>query len=404
MPRLSMWQNGAHTNDYKFFDARVSEQLTIGATSMMIHKYLGVQDQGDTGDLTQPSTLNDSELAIQDLLLLENRDRKYEPDVYELRGHYNVGDLDMEMQQMGMFISNDNVYMTFHLNDMVERMGRKLMVGDVLELPHLKEFYAMDDSRPVALKRFYVVDDASRAGEGFSPTWFPHLWRVKCKPMVDSQEYSQILDQIEAGTGGETLRDLLSTYNQEIANNQAVIAEAEQEVPSSGYDTSQFYVVTRNADGSIADPSVQANTPTGNGWTSGYLTGDGLAPNGHTVTSGTSFPTSPVEGEYALRLDFLPNRLFRYSGTRWIKVEDVTRTTSTPGLGQTQRDGFVNNTDTTFTDDSKTVEQKVDLYKALELTEDNAPITSTVPDPAADPTPANPTNSPFADEFGNEFD
>lgn len=385
MVRLSMWKEGAHSEDFRFFDRTVLEQFQIGGVGMMCHKYLGIQDQGNTGDLTQPSSTNGSELAIQDLLLLENRDRKYEPDVYNLRGHYNVADLDMEMQQFGMFISNDNVFMTFHLNDMVERMGRKLMVGDVLELPHLKEFYALDDSRPTALKRFYVVNDTSRAGEGFSATWWPHLWRVKCKPMVDSQEYSQILDQIADDADGnptnDTLRDLLSTYNQEIQNNAAVIAQAEQEVPSSGYDTSQFYVVNSTTEGLAGDPSVTADSPAANGWTSGYLTGDGLAPNGQAVTSGTSFPSSPAEGEYALRLDMLPNRLFRYSGSRWVKVEDVNRTSLTPGAGQTQRDSFINNTDTTFTDDNQTISQKVDLYKALSIAADNTVPVSVVQTP-----------------------
>lgn len=402
-----MWKEGQHTNDYQWFDRTVREQFVIGGTTMGVHAYKGVQDQGNTDDLSQPSTLNGTETAIQDLLFLENRDRKYETDIYELRGHYNVADLDMAMEQFGMFISNDNVYMTFHINDMVERMGRKLMIGDVIELPHLKEFFALDDSRPAALKRFYVVDDAGRAAEGFSATWWPHLWRVKCKPMVDSQEYSQILDQLATDADGNettsTLRDLLSTYNQEIANNEAVVAQAEQEVPSSGYDTSQFYVINRDSEGVAGDPEVTADSPQGNGWTSGYLTGDGLAPNGHTVTSGTSFPDSPSEGEYALRLDFLPNRLFRYSGTSWVKVEDVDRTSLTPGEGQTQRDGFVNNDDTTFTDDNQTIPQKVDLYKALTIEADNAVITSTVQE-QTDPTPGALTDAPFSVEFSDEFD
>ena len=34
--------------------------------------------------------------------------------------------------------------MTFHLNEMVEILGRKLLSGDVIELPHLLEEYALD--------------------------------------------------------------------------------------------------------------------------------------------------------------------------------------------------------------------------------------------------------------------
>jgi len=64
--------------------------------------------------------------------------------------------------------------------------------------------------------------------------------------MVDSQEFSQILNEIATDANGvntdNSLKDLLSTYNQEIANNESVIAQAEQDVPKSGYDTSEFYV------------------------------------------------------------------------------------------------------------------------------------------------------------------
>lgn len=364
----------------------MSEQFTIGATTMYVHKLLGVTDQGETGDLTQPSTAGDGIFGIQDLLFLENRDRQYEEDIYELRGHYNIAENDFSNTQFGMMIETDNLYITFHINDMVERMGRRIIAGDVLEIAHLVDFWALNDTVPVALKKFYVVTDANRAGDGYSPTWWPHLWRVKVKPMTDSQEYADILDDLVTGTDdgngdSQPLRDLLSTYNQEIANNAAVIAAAEAEVPKSGYDTSQYYVMDSDAEGNPGEPedytdpdgnAQTTDTPQANGWTDGYLTGDGLAPNGHPVTSGTAFPTSgSVEGEYFLRLDFLPNRLFRYNGTRWVKIENVERTSLTPGMGQTQKDTFVNNTNTTIGDDNVVLDERVALSKALTSLEDN---------------------------------
>ena len=149
MPRLSLWQGGRHTNDYKFFDRRISEMFTVGGTSILIHKYLGPDAGGaaattvsvtqpavgtditlanptgiavgqyvtapgvvggtrvgaisgntitltqatstplaagaavsfsNTYDPTQPVYQNQSALNIQDLLLLENRDRIYDQD------------------------------------------------------------------------------------------------------------------------------------------------------------------------------------------------------------------------------------------------------------------------------------------------------------------------------------
>jgi hypothetical protein len=148
---------------------------------------------------------------------MENRDRKYEPDVYISRGIYTMQDIDFNLQQFGFFLSNDNIMITFHLRGIVELLGRKLMAGDVLELPHLKDEYALGDDM-VALKRFYVVSDVARPASGYSQTWYPHLLRAKCEPLVDSQEYKQILDQ-DSGDGQNSLRDILSTYNQNIAIN-----------------------------------------------------------------------------------------------------------------------------------------------------------------------------------------
>jgi hypothetical protein len=40
-----------------------------------------------------------------------------------------------------------------------------------------------------------VIQDGNFASEGFSQTWQPHLWRIKATPMVNAQEYSQIINQ-----------------------------------------------------------------------------------------------------------------------------------------------------------------------------------------------------------------
>ena len=46
MARLSLWQDGKHSNDYKFFDRRISEMFTIGGTGVLLNKYLGTNPQG----------------------------------------------------------------------------------------------------------------------------------------------------------------------------------------------------------------------------------------------------------------------------------------------------------------------------------------------------------------------
>ena len=66
-----------------------------------------------------------------------------------------------------------------------------------------------------------------------------------------------------------------------------------------------------------------------------------------------------------MRLDFTPNRLFRYDGARWVKVEDAVRTNTTGGLGTTQKDSFVENTKTYKDDQGNTSKSRQTLSNAL---------------------------------------
>jgi hypothetical protein len=382
MPRISLWKEGAHTNDYRFFDGRIREMFTLGGTTVNVHKYIGTTSDAGLNDATQPAYATVSEQNIQDLLFLENRDRKYDTSVYNIRGVYNTGDIDFDLSQFGLFLQNDTLFITFHLNDMVETMGRKIIAGDVLELPHLMDFYPLD-ANIAPLRRYYVVQDAARASEGYSPTWWPHLWRAKCIPLVDGQEYRDILKQ-DAGAGdGSTLQDFLSTYNKEIAINNAVVNQAIAEVAKAGYDTTGLYTVPTNSDGSAKFTEVPtadnvvlsadsekwlANSenisPTKSGY-SGYLLGDVYAPNGFPVASGISFPAYSAEGEFFLRLDFLPNRLFRFDGKKWAKVQDVVRNSPLPAFSTNQKSTFINNNKTRILSDGTTITEKQTLSQAL---------------------------------------
>ena len=194
MPRLSLYKPNK-SNDYEFLDRQINEMFTVGGTDIHVHKYLGPESPSEedaTADQPKRDILD--ETNIQDLLFLENRDRKYDSDIYSMRGIYNVQDIDFDLSQFGLFLSNDTLFMTVHIRSSVKTLGRKLMSGDVIELPHLKDEYALNDF-DVALKRFYVIEDVTRAAEGFTQTWYPHLYRLKLKQIVDLQEYKDILDR-----------------------------------------------------------------------------------------------------------------------------------------------------------------------------------------------------------------
>ena len=384
MPRLSLYKP-EKGNDYTFMDKQVYEMFTVGGTDIFVHKYLGPNNP-ETVDATadQPRYNAVKETNIQDMLFLENRDRKYDPDIYTMRGIYNVQDIDFDMSQFGLFLQNDTLFMTIHINNSVKTLGRKIMSGDVIELPHLKDEYALNDFS-VALKRYYVVEDVNRAAEGFSPTWYPHLYRIKLKQIVDSQEFKEILDLPAQEGSSDTLRDVLSTYETEMNINNAVLAQAEADAPKSGYDIGHYYTLATNDDGTVAlktadetdiDASnigVQAgdisDRPDRAGY-QGYLLGvEGN--NGAPYGMGISFPTASVDGDYFLRTDYSPKRLFKYDGNRWIKLQDGVRVDLTnTDTRNTQKTTFINNPAQSQIG-GETVKEKQSLSKALRPKADN---------------------------------
>ena len=415
MPRLSLYRP-EKGNDYKFIDKTAWEMFQVGGTDVLVHKYIGPGSSTEATPTT-PNYVGNSVSNIQDLLFLENRDRKYDTDIYQLRGVYSLQDIDFNLSQFGLFLQNDTIFITFHINDTVEKLGRKIISGDVIELPHLKDEYALNDFQ-FALKRFFVVEEVNRAAEGFSVTWYPHLYRAKCKPLVDSQEFKEILDRAAGEGSDQSLRDIMSTYEKEMQITQAVLNQAESDAPKSGYDTTRHYMIQKDVNGkvelvdaslttSLASMQTQATDAEGNllfdqnnnpiyvGNTASTIyqspeydgpiigDGDGIPPNGAPFSAGISFPLQPSIGQFCLRTDFLPKRLFRYNGTRWVKVEDVTRMTmSNMGAEDVVADGSPNDVfldkdvrlthKTTFINNNaesvlngKTIKEKQSLSKAL---------------------------------------
>jgi hypothetical protein len=437
MPRLSLYRP-EKGNDYKFIDKTVYEMFQVGGTDIFVHKYVGPIDPANPNTATTVST-------IQDILFLENRDRKYDSTVYIMRGIYSIQDIDFNLSQFGLFLQNDTVFMSVHMNNSVETLGRKPVAGDVFELPHLKDDFALNDFA-ISLKRFYVVEEVSRGSEGFSVTWYPHLFRLKLKPIVDSQEFKDILDmpqntdsyagdydnsttyypgQVVKYNGqlynvtaevtninppndlyytladsNDTLRALMSTYDKELAIGEAIVAEAELNAPQSGYSTRNYYTLQVDENGissvktvasdttvdSAGTTDQSSQTPTKSGY-QGYLVGGDFPPNGSPYGFGIQFPEGAAEGDYFLRTDYLPSRMFRFNGARWVKFEDNVRMTMTNTDNREKlKTRFTNNTavtniDLLYTDTFIVVSPMIfrvsDLSASLDLT--NSKVVTRIP-------------------------
>ena len=172
--------------------------------------------------------------------------------------------------------------------------GCKLMNGDVIELPHLIDDLALDANTP-PIPKFYVVQDGSRGGEGYSATWWSHIWRVKLGPITDSQEFDDILGSAE---DEESMKNLFSTFSKELDITDAVVDSAALNDPIGGATqlTDHLY--------NYVDAAGE-----------NFYTGENIA-------TGDSFPVSPNQGDFFIRTDFQPNRLFVRRDTKWARLYD----------------------------------------------------------------------------------
>jgi hypothetical protein len=171
--------------------------------------------------------------------------------------------------------------------------------GDVLELPHLRDEFPLDAELD-PIKKFYVISDANRGAEGFSQTWYPHIWRVKLNPISDSQEYQDIL-----GNPGDSaaLNDSVSNYKAEFNISDLITGEAQAEDPDGTMETDHLYGYDYPTAGGIVNDNSTWNY-------------------GEPLAQGDSFPNSPQEGQFFLRTDFVPNRLFVRRGNKWERRYD----------------------------------------------------------------------------------
>jgi hypothetical protein len=217
--------------------------------------------------------------------------------------------------------------------------------------------------------------------------------------LVDSQEFNQILDQDSGNGDGSTLKDLLSTYNQNIKINDQIIEQAIADAPSSGYVTKSFYVIPTadsglilgasndyddaSIDQIVANASIVLQTPSRNLYI-GYLTDNSIPPNGAPFGSGITFPMGPAQGSFFLRTDYTPNVLYRFDGKNWVLFEqDVRMTMNQFGsdntsngvfqgqpIRQTLKAGFINNTNTSTINGQPVVERQA-LHQVLRPRADN---------------------------------
>ena len=381
MPRIALWnaQKGA---DFNFIDRTSGENFRIAGDGVLIHMYEGPQ-------IDSTGSTDTSITSIQDILFLENTSRKYNPNVIELKCHHAIEDTTYDLSQFGIMLSSDVIRIHFHYNDMVDIIGRKLIPGDVLEFASMRDVPIFDNA--VGINKYYVVQDALWASSGFGAKWYPHLWLIRAKLITAAPEFKDIVDSASSGqtAGGagqgigimppgfaETsglhgnpgqdcnpnIQNSLSLFCKIINITDQIVAEAEKNAffDPKFFEDMNLYIYI---DPVTNYPVIGSN----------YFSGDGEPPNGGPLLgAGITFPPGMQDGEYYLRLDYFPERLFQKQGSTYKLIErDVLKVwTAYNRVLDSHLDGVA---DTVLPDGSvisekqplsQVLHQKVDLYAA----------------------------------------
>jgi hypothetical protein len=157
------------------------------------------------------------------------------------------------------------------------------------------------------------------------------------------------------------------------ADNTYSTADANPEAPGFTGDITQQ--MDWRAD---CDPSFQFITrasPRSFGYSAGYLTGDGEPPNGEQTGAGIAFPANPQVGDYFLRIDYLPQILYRWDGIMWIRISKNVRTeTGMTEADKSQLSRFINNQGYIFDNNTQSIiPERQPLSSLLQLAPDNLP-------------------------------
>jgi len=293
---------GNPSKNSAFISNIVADQINMSGVCVNVFRMLGTFDQ-DRDALgikhdehgTKLSALDiGSFIGLQDPVLNENRDRKYDFDsIPVLKGVYKVSANELEYLKFGMALSNDVITMEFHTKTLEEIMGRRFIVGDVVELEHLREVGINGKSG----NKWYEVSSVTWSPNGYDAQYNRHILAIILKPVRNQQEFLDILENVTDQYGKNILEQLGNKQSLEAINiaNQSM---ADEQAHITMYDTHVMYF---DPDKRNVNPWFQSGKP----------------PNGEPVQYGAGFPGNPQDGDWFLRVDLIPNKLYRFEGGVW---------------------------------------------------------------------------------------
>jgi hypothetical protein len=256
---------------------------------------------------------------IEDFELLENRARAYCHSSTMLKCTYDLLDVQSELAKFGINLPQTYIFTT-SFADMVVKLGRPVVVGDIVELPGEIQF----DPNLKPVRKWLEVTDAGWSTDGYTPNWRPNLFRFYAQPILPAIEQKDLLGV--PGQVNEATSDSDFLLNSLLQNDQAF--KSTEEIKQA----SAIAVSQTGEDPQDIQSGKPLLGPTGAYDGNDLYAEDALPPNGAAYTYGDALPTANTiaDGHYhrqtytnvnaAIRP---PDRLLRWfaSTQRWKVIE-----------------------------------------------------------------------------------
>jgi hypothetical protein len=257
---------------------------------------------------------------VEDDFFRENRNRQYSKEPVALKAHYSLSEGSFALAKIG--IEMTDVYsFTVSFADVVRKIGRPLVIGDVVEL--VPEMRYDERLRPV--KKFLEIKKTGWASDGYTPSWTPVLMQFDAEPAIPSQETQDVFGSLALAsrdTVGDGVASPINTTG--VSGSETLKASVDQMVPEMGLDLKAAVgeVELRVADWQkvLQSDKLPKRECTG------------LPPNGELYTEGFSLPAknTVANGAYH-RLNYpvvpgvapQPPALYRFNARKqmWVFVE-----------------------------------------------------------------------------------
>lgn len=291
------------SNNYNYIDRVVKSYLEQGGA--LFHVYPIVSLVGNDG---VSHNIGEKGFLVSDPVFNENPKRKYSRETFDLWGVTMMNTPQFSFSFSGLsLLDGDEKEISFHYNSMVAQLGRKLIVGDVIEWTWLRDLDVL--GMETGANKFYQVTSSERDEKGWAANYKYHLWKVKVKPITNSPEFSDLFnngkendfyEDVNSGNGGGGLDPNNTTTKNELSIMDAVLEEAEALGPSFRLHDEHHVYLDENNEVYVENRFISQGI-------------DGI-PNQlecANIEFGEFFPSDPKNGDYFLRVDYNPPRLFK---------------------------------------------------------------------------------------------